>query len=383
MKKKWMALLMCAALSVGLTACGNGAGSAEQGGQPKEAQNEADGGEQPEEAQNEADGGEQPEEAQNEAGSGGQSDEAEADGNGGDLSEVTFVLDWTPNTNHTGVYVAEAKGYFEEAGLKVNIIQPPEDGATMLVAGGGAQFGVDFQDSLTPAFAGENPLPVTAVAGIIQHNTSGLISLKEKEIERPKDMEGHTYATWELETEQAILKYVMEADGGDYSKLNLIPSTVSDVISALNTDIDLVWIYYAWDGIATEIQGVETNYINFADLDEKLDYYSPVIIGNNAYLESNPDEAKAFLQAVRKGYEFAMENPEEAAKILCEAAPELDEEIVQKSQKWLADKYQADAESWGLIDGERWDGFYRWLFDNGVISEEIPAGTGYSNEYLQ
>lgn len=352
MKKKWIALLFCVVLSAWLTACGN---EADSGGQRNDRSGDAD----------------------------ALPDEAEADKSRSDWSEVTFVLDWTPNTNHTGVYVALAKGYFEEAGLKVNIIQPPEDGAALLVAGGGAQFGVDFQDYLAPAFAGDNPLPITAVAAIIQHNTSGLVSLKEKGIHRPKDMEGHTYATWELEAEQAILNYVMGADGGDYSKLKLIPSTVSDVVSALHTDVDLIWIYYAWDGIATEVKGVETNYISFAELDERLDYYSPVIIGNNAYLESNPEEAKAFLQAVRRGYEFAIENPEEAAQILCEAAPELDEAIVRRSQQWLKDKYQADAAGWGLIDGERWDGFYQWMFENGVLGQELPAGTGYSNAYLQ
>lgn len=316
-------------------------------------------------------------------------DEGDSNGEGGleegreELEEITFVLDWTPNTNHTGVYVAEAKGYFAEAGLKVKIVQPPEDGATVLVAGGGAQFGVDFQEYMAPAFATENPMPVSAVAAIIQHNTSGLISLKEKGIQSPKDMEGFTYATWDMDVEKAIMKYIMEKDGGDYSALQMIPSTVTDVVTALNTDVDLVWIYYAWDGIATKVQGIETNYINLADVDEALDFYSPVIIANDDYLKSNPNEAKAFLAAVKKGYEFAMENPKEAAEILCEAAPELDTEIVMESQIWLADKYQADAESWGVIDGARWDGFYRWLYDMGVIDKEIPDGVGYTNEYLK
>ena len=83
---------------------------------------------------------------------------------------ITIVLDWTPNTNHTGIFVAEARGYFEEAGLKVEVVQPPEDGAVTLVASGKAQFGVSFQDSLAPAFVGEEAMPVTAVAAVIQHN---------------------------------------------------------------------------------------------------------------------------------------------------------------------------------------------------------------------
>lgn len=348
MKKKLVSILLCVAMTLSLVACGNGAA----GGSGTTDGNEA---------------------------AGGTTDASENK----ELEEITFVLDWTPNTNHTGLYVAQAKGYLEEAGLKVNIMQPPEDGATVLVASGGAQFGVDFQEYLAPAYATEEPMPITAVAAIIQHNTSGFISLKENGIETPKEMEGYTYATWDMDIEKAILKYIMEKDGGDYSKLNLIPSTVTDVITGLKTGVDLVWIYYAWDGIATQVQGVETNYINLADVDEALDFYSPVIIANNDYLERNPKQAKAFLAAVKKGYEYAMEHPEEAAKILCEAAPELDSEIVTESQKWLADKYQDDAASWGLIDGARWDGFYQWLYDMGGITQEIPDGMGYSNEYLE
>ena len=59
--------------------------------------------------------------------------------------KITFVLDWTPNTNHTGLYVALAKGYFEQAGIEVEVVQPPEDGAEVLVGSGRAQFGVSFQ----------------------------------------------------------------------------------------------------------------------------------------------------------------------------------------------------------------------------------------------
>ena len=113
-----------------------------------------------------------------------------------ELEKITFVLDWTPNTNHTGLYVALEKGYFEEAGISVEIVQPPEDGAEVLVASGKAQFGISFQDSMAPAMAGKNALPITAVASVIQHNTSGIISRKGEGMDRPKGMEGKSYATW-------------------------------------------------------------------------------------------------------------------------------------------------------------------------------------------
>jgi len=298
-----------------------------------------------------------------------------------ELKDITFVLDWTPNTNHTGLYVAQKLGYFEEAGLNVTIVQPPEDGATTMVASGQAQFGIDFQDYLAPVFTSDEEMPVAAVAAILQHNTSGIISLKEDGIESPADMEGKNYATWDLPIEQAILKNVIEADGGDFDKVNLIPEYVTDVPTALQQDIDAVWVYYAWDGVSTEEAGLDTNFFYFKDLNPKFDYYSPVIIANTDFLEEDGDTARAFLDAVRKGYEYAIENPEDAADILCEEVPELDPEMVKQSQLWIADQYKAEVDQWGYIDPERWDGFYAWLYEEG-LSDEIPAGTGFTNDYL-
>ncbi len=298
-----------------------------------------------------------------------------------ELTEITFVLDWTPNTNHTGLYVAQAKGYFEDAGLKVNIIQPPEDGATNMVASGQAQFGIDFQDYLPPVFTSDEKVPVVAVAAILQHNTSGIISLKEDGIDSPKDLEGKNYATWDLPVEKAMMQNIVEADGGDFSKVNLIPEYVENEPAALQQDIDAIWVYYAWAGISCKQAGLDTNMIYFKDITPEFDYYSPVIITNSDWAAENPDIARAFLEAVKNGYEFAIDNPDEAADILCEQVPELDKELVKESQEWISGQYKADVEQWGYIDQARWDAFFKWLSDNN-LSDEIPAGYGFTDEYL-
>ena len=297
--------------------------------------------------------------------------------------KISIVLDWTPNTNHTGLFVAKELGYFKEEGLEnVEIVQPPEGSTTALIGAGGAQFGISFQDTLAKSFSSDNPVPVTAVAAIISHNTSGIISVKDKGIDSPKKLEGHKYATWDDEIEKAILKKIITDDGGDFKKVKMIPNTVTDVVTALKTDIDAVWVYYAWDGIATELAGLQTNFLNFADYGKELDYYSPVIIANNDYLKKNPEEAKKVLKAIKKGYEYSIKNPKEAAKILVKNAPELKLELVTASQEWLASKYTSYATEWGVIDQKRWDLFYEWLFKNGLIKKEIPKGYGFSNDYL-
>lgn len=299
-----------------------------------------------------------------------------------DLEKITFVLDWTPNTNHTGLYVAQANGYYEEAGLEVEIVQPTEDGAALMVASGAADFGIACQDTMEPSIVGENALPIKAVAAILQHNTSGIISLKETGIDRPANMAGHNYATWQMPVEQAMIKSIVEQDGGSFEDVEMIPSTVYDVITGLNSGVDAIWVFYGWDGIATELKGIETNWLDFGKIDPVFDYYTPVIISNDTYLEEKGDLAKKFLEATAKGYEFAIENPEEAADILLAAAPELDEEIVKASQLWLADQYKAEVDRWGYIDPTRWDRFYQWLNDNNLSEAPIAPGTGFTNDYL-
>lgn len=300
-----------------------------------------------------------------------------------ETEKITFVLDWTPNTNHTGLYAAESLGYFEDQGLEVEIVQPPEDGADALVASGKAQFGVSFQDTMAPGVAGDNALPTTAVAALIQHNTSGIISRKGEGIDTPKGMEGKKYATWDSPIEVAMIQDIVEEDGGDFSKVEMIPSTVTDEVSALESkSVDAIWIFYAWAGVKFELSGIDTDYFAFKDINPVFDYYTPVVIANNDFLKDEPETAEKFLTALRDGYEYAIENPGEAADILCEAAPELDPELVLASQEYLKDQYKAEVDQWGYIDPERWNAFYQWLNENELTETEIPENAGFSNDYL-
>lgn len=305
-----------------------------------------------------------------------------AEGDTASLTPITFVLDWSPNTNHTGIYVAKALGYYEEAGLDVKIVQPPEDGADLLVASGDAQFGVGFQDTIAPAYTSDTPLPVTSVAAIINHNTSGIISAADKGIDSFAKLEGHTYATWDSPVEQNVIRAAMEADGGNFDNVELVSTYVSDVMAALQTDlIDSVWVYEGWDVAKAIVDGVPFNYLDFAKTNPVLDYYSPTIIANNDFLASEPELAKAFLAATKKGYEYCVEHPDEAGEILCEAVPELDSALVQQSMSFLATAYIGDGDGWGYIDGQRWTAFYDWLYDNGLIEKELGS-FGYTNDFL-
>lgn len=298
--------------------------------------------------------------------------------------KITFVLDWTPNTNHTGLYVAKEKGYFEKAGLEVEIVQPPEDGAEALVGSGKAQFCVSFQDSMLPMITGKNKLPLKAVAAIVQHNTSGIISRKGEGIDRPKGLEGKKYATWDLPIEKATIKQVMKDDGGDFSKVNLIPSTVTDEVSALKSkSVDAIWIFYGWAGVNAKLSKLKTDYFAFKDINEVFDYYTPVVLGNTDWMKDNPDTTKAFLSALKDGYEYSIQNTGDAVNILCKAAPELDKKLVKASQEYMNKEYKAEVKKWGYIDPKRWNAFYNWINENKLSSDTIPENTGFTNDYLE
>ena len=160
---------------------------------------------------------------------------------------------------------------------------------------------------------------------------------------------------------------------------------MTDEVSALKSrSVDAIWIFYAWAGIACETAGLDIDYFAFSDIDPVFDYYTPVIIANNDFLKDQPEAARAFLAALTKGYEYAIDHPDEAADILMKAAPELknNAELVYASQKYLTDQYRADAAQWGVFDAGRWNGFYNWLNENKLVEATIPENTGFTNDYL-
>ena len=303
-----------------------------------------------------------------------------------ELTPVTLCLDWTPNTNHTGLYAALALGYYEDAGLDVQFVQPPENGAVLMCAAGQADFAIDAQDTMAASLDLDEPLDVTAVAAILQHNTSGILSRAGDGITSAKGLEGKIYSTWESPVELAMIRYCMEKEGGDFDKVRLIPNNLYDEPAALAAhQTDAVWVFYGWSGINADLEEVPCDYWAFRDQAEELDYYTPVILANNAFLAESPETAKAFLEASAKGYAYAAEHPQEAADLLIEGdtTGSLDDarDLVYASQEWLSKEYISDADEWGVFDADRWNAFYGWLYTNGLTAHDL-TGTGFTNEYL-
>ena len=301
-----------------------------------------------------------------------------------ELKKVDFLLDWVPNTNHTGLYVAKEKGYFAEEGIDLDIKQPSNERTSDLVINNKAPMGIYFQDSMSSKLA--KGAPITAIAAIIENNTSGIITNKKLNINSPKELAGHKYGTWDIPIELNMLQFIMEKDGGDFSKVELVPNTDDNSITPLSNGVfDAAPVYYAWDKIMGDSLGIETNFFYYKDYAPELNFYSPVIIANNDYLKDNKEEAKKILRAIKKGYQYAMEHPEEAAEILIKYAPELENKkaMIIESQKYLATQYASDKNKWGYIDLARWNAFYNWLNEKGLTKNPIPENTGFSNDYLE
>ena len=295
-------------------------------------------------------------------------------------TDVTVILDYIPNTNHTGMYVALDKGYYAEAGLNVQIIEPTEGATNTLVAVGKGDFGIAYQEDVTLARAMDEPLPIRAIAALIQHNTSGFVSWVGKNITSVRDFEGKTYAGWGGPGEEAVLRAVMEAEGLDFSTLNMI--IADGTFTALEKDVDLMWFFEAWDMITCQMNGFDLNYIPVRDLDPRLDYYTPVIITNEDMIANHPDTVKAFLEATRRGYMDAIADPDGCAEVLNKYAPDYALDFLTASQEYLTDKYMQDTDRWGEMKQSVWDGYTDFMVEYGMIDAPIAADQLYTNDFL-
>lgn len=321
-------------------------------------------------------------------GSSSSSSGEESSSGGGETKEVSFQLDWTPNTNHTGLYVAQEKGFYEKAGIKLKILPYSNAAADTIVGAGKANCGITFQENVPLAVAaGTNEM---AVMTIVQHQVNELITKKDSKFQSPKDLSGATYGGFGLPYEVPMVDQMIENDGGSGEVKNVILNTGA-YEAVYQGQVDTSLAFKTWELIEAKERGIELNEFPVTEYGVP-DFYNVMIACNDDWLEENPETAKAFLQATAEGYEFAVEDPKEAAKILIDANPGVfpDESLVYASAEMLANEYYEDEEGkFGCQTEERWEEGTDWLFEKGIITgsdgkpaSEAPAlDTLYSTEY--
>ncbi|MDD4663604.1 MAG: ABC transporter substrate-binding protein [Caldisericia bacterium] len=297
-----------------------------------------------------------------------------------DIRKVTVLLDWTPNTNHTGVYVAKKLGLDKQRGLEFDIISGSEGGVAQLVASNKAEVGFSYQEEVTYAMTKE--LPIKAVATIFQHNTSGFASLASSSITTPKEFEGKRYGGFGTVIEEGILRALMEKYQVDFSSLEIINIGAADFLTSLERDIDFSWIFYGWDGIRAKRENKQLNFMLLQDFDERIDFYTPVLIMNTTFLDDQKELAKKILEAIAEGYKYAIQHPKEAAEMLHEYAPETDLEFLIESQEYVSSRYSENQERWGMMQPEIWHSFTAFLQESEIVPLGLDIDKAYTNDYL-
>lgn len=311
----------------------------------------------------------------------GENAKVETNGEKEGLTEVSFLLEWTPNTNHTGIYVAIDQGFFQENGLDVEVMLPGEVQAEQLIASGRGDFGISVQERIF--MARDEGIPIVSVAAIIQENTAGYASLKEDDITDPKDFENKIFGALGTDLERAIMKTIMKESDADFDKVEFVNIGDADFFAALEREIDFSLVYQGWTGIEAELREQELNMVYLKDVTESLNFYTPVIATSEEMIEENPELVEAFVQAAAKGYEYAIEHPKEAADILLSAVPDLDEALVHRSQEWLSQQYQGDAPQFGVQERKRWKLVQDFMLEHEIIADDIDLDRAFTNEFLE
>lgn len=301
----------------------------------------------------------------------------------GGAQKVSVMLDWVPNTNHTGLYVAQERGYFKEQGLTVEIL-PLAEGSSVeqVVASGKVQFGISSSEPL--AKARSESVPIVSIAPIIQHDTSGFASLKKANITRPKDFEGRRYASFGSPTEKALIGKLMQADGGDINKVEFVETGDADFLTlAQKGQVDFAWVFEGWEVIDGKLRGLELNYMPLTAWKQVIpDYYTPIFITNEEMTQKRGDIVKKFLAATSKGYNDAIADPKGTGDILAKATPETSKELIQQSQAFLAKQYKADAPRWGDQKSEVWQTFAAFMTEQKLLAKPFDPTKAFTTQFL-
>lgn len=297
---------------------------------------------------------------------------------------VTLMLDWVPNTNHTGIFVAQQLGFYDEANLDVEIIEPVDVLVEPALDTGLVQFGIGFQEFTSYAIVEGSQ--VVSIAAIMQNNTSGFATRTDNNpIERPSDLANLAYGGFSFpDLENAMLDLFLSCDGAEWNTDNYLDIGFADPLELLDLErIDFAWIFYGVQGIRAELEGNELDVLLLQDYADCVpDYYTPILLTSRRMIEDNPDVVAAFVQATARGYAVAITDPEAAANTLLEAVPELDEEFVRASIAWMSERYQGDAPRWGQQSTEVWQGFTDFMVEYNLLEEAFDVSQVFTNDFL-
>jgi ABC-type nitrate/sulfonate/bicarbonate transport system substrate-binding protein len=298
---------------------------------------------------------------------------------------VKVALDWTPNTNHIGLFVARDKGFYRDAGLDVEILPYTDTSAGTLVANHVADFGIDGAIGLmTQRTAGAD---LVATYAIVQTETGRLVFNADRDdIRSPRDLDGKTYGGFGSAWENALIGSLIRHDGGK-GEFETVTLGTSAYQALANGSVDFTLEVYTWEGVQAELEGVKQRAFRYADYGVP-DEHTTLLASSQAFLNEKPDLARAFLQATRKGYDFAVDHPDDAVDLMIAANSDAltNRALVEASLKALiaGHYFRTNDGITGRIDPAKMTEIGNYLFQakilqdaDGKALEAAPDFTGY------
>lgn len=303
--------------------------------------------------------------------------------------KITLALDWTPNTNHAGIYIAKQNGWYDEENIDLEIVPYSTTPSDVLVSSGKADVGIGFTEGVVSSAAGDSP--VVSIATIIAGNTSSIVTRADDDIKSLSELDGKIYGGYGAPYEEPVMRQAIKNDGGKGEFKQVVVDT-SPLDALESKKVDFVWVYDGWEGIEAKRRGFDISH--FPIIDHGIPNYStPNIISSSKEISEKSDQLERFMRATARGYEFARSNPDEAAKILIEAAPKgtfPDEELVYESQRYLSPLYQAEGKAWGVQEAELWHDYPEFMVKNKAVLDvsgkpvdSIDYNSLYTNQFIE
>lgn len=324
------------------------------------------------------------------------SNNAGTSGNSDGDSSISFMLDWTPNTNHIGLYVAQKLGYFDNEGVDVTILPTAQAGAETSVENGVADVGFTTLSNVAAFNAqGAN---LKMVFDLTQQPVARWCALaSHTDISTPKDFDGKTFVSFGSAEQTAVLRQMIRTAGGtgDFETATAGTNTFQ---ALTNGQGDFGGFYATWENVESELHGPALHCFVASDWGVPGNPDQLGFAVNAAWLKdaSHGDTLRRFLAAVRRGYDYALANPDEAADILVDQAGEaqLDPELTHASMQeivdgnyWTTDDPTAVP---GTVNLEATQAYIDFLYENGTYTDAdgspLPAAPQAAdlatNEYL-
>jgi ABC-type nitrate/sulfonate/bicarbonate transport system substrate-binding protein len=292
------------------------------------------------------------------------------------MNKLKLALDWTPNVNHIGFFVAKHQKFYKENEIDIQIISPDSDNykttPAKKVEQGQADFALCPTESLISYQTKTKSFLMVGVSCIFKEDLSAISVLKSSNLKSPKDLDGKTYASYKARYEDGIVKQMIKNDGGEGDLKITYPDKLGIWNRLVEGDAAAPWIFLNWEALQANAEDIEL--INFKLADYDIPYsYSPVIAADRNIISKKQEVVKAFLEATKQGYYYAKSNPKEAALILSQYIPEHDKNIDLVKAIQLSCQALGSQDSWGQMDLDKVELFLSWLRNKNLEHSNLKA----------